>query len=99
MSWEKSTYDILKSPVITEKATTQRMNDNKYIFYVDSRSTKAHIRDAVEKTFSVTVISVNTQNVKGKPRRLGRYMGKTSERKKAVVTLKEGDRIKLMEGP
>ncbi|MBN2407940.1 MAG: 50S ribosomal protein L23 [Elusimicrobia bacterium] len=92
-------HSIIKSPIITEKATGDRMNSNKYSFYVDIRANKNKIKEAVEKAFGVTVTSVNTQNLSGKTRRLGRFMGKTSRRKKAIVTLKEGDRVKLLEGP
>ena len=99
MSLKVSQYDILLKPIITEKATTDKMENNKFAFYVDLRANKAQVKEAIEKVFGVTVLSVNTQSVAGKPRRMGKFMGKTSKRKKAVVTLKEGDRIKLMEGP
>ncbi len=95
----KSPYTVLRSPVITEKATNQKIEGNKFVFYVDLMANKNEIKEAVENAFSVTVLSVNTQNICGKPKRLGRFMGKTSKQKKAVVTLKEGDRIKIMEGP
>lgn len=99
MTADNSLYNVLKSPVVTEKSTRERMNFNKYTFFVDLEANKSKIKKAVEKIFDVTVKSVNTQNVRGKQKRLGRYEGKTSKRKKAVVTLKEGDRIRLMEGP
>ena len=94
-----SLYNIILSPVITEKATNDKLEKNKYALYVDLNANKSEIKNAVEEIFGVTVISVNTLMVKGKPKRLGKYFGKTSRKKKAVVTLKEGDRIKLMEGP
>ncbi len=99
MTTENSLYNILKAPVVTEKSTRERMNYNKYTFYVSLDASKGKIKKAVEEIFKVTVKSVNTQHVRGKQKRLGRYEGKTSKRKKAVVTLKDGDRIKLMEGP
>ena len=99
MSKNLSPYDILLNPVVTEKAATEKMEKNKFTFYVDCRVNKNEIKKAVEDAFGVTVISVNTQTIPGKPRRLGRFLGKTSKKKKAVVTLKEGNRIKLMEGP
>lgn len=96
---KKSGYDILVKPVVTEKATAGKIEYNKFVFYVDLRANKSEIKNAVEDTFGVNVTAVNTQRLKGKPKRLGRFLGKTSRQKKAVVTLKEGDRIKLMEGP
>ena len=94
-----SKYSIIRSPIITEKATTGRMNLNKYSMFVDVKANKKQIKDAIENLFDVNVISVNTSSVQGKSKRLGRFEGKTSNRKKAVITLKQGDRIKLMEGP
>ncbi len=94
-----SGYDILMGPVVTEKTTNEKLEKNKFTFYVDLRANKKEVKSAVESVFGVTVLSVNTQSVAGKPKRLGRFTGKTSKRKKAIVTLKEGDRIKLMEGP
>jgi large subunit ribosomal protein L23 len=99
MTGYASPYKIIKGPVITEKATDDRMNYNKYSLYVDPMANKAQIKNAVERLFGVTVRAVNTVSVSGKTKRLGRFSGKTSLRKKATVTLKQGDRIKLMEGP
>lgn len=99
MSRKDSIYDILLSPVVTEKTTNDKIEMNKFVFYVDCRAGKIEIKKAVENAFGVTVLSINTHTVHGKPKRLGRFLGKTSKRKKAIVTLKEGDRIKLLEGP
>jgi len=95
----KSDYNVIQAPLITEKATDGRANSNKYSFYVDVRANKLQIKTAVEQIFKVNVISVNTQMIHPKPKRLGKYMGMTGIKKKAVVTLKQGDSIKLMEGP
>ena len=92
-------YKTIKGPVITEKATIERMESNKYSFYVHPDSNKRDIKRAVEEIFSVSVEKVHTQRVKGKPKRMGRFEGKTALRKKAMVTLAEGDRISQMEGP
>jgi large subunit ribosomal protein L23 len=94
-----SPYDIIKEPVVTEKATDERMNHNKYTLYVDPRANKSQIKSAVETLFGVTVLSINTRSISGKTKRMGRFEGKTSRGKKAIMTLKQGDRIKLMEGP
>lgn len=79
-------YDIIKRPVLTER-TTDQMADKKYTFDVDLRANKTEIKRAVEKIFDVKVVKVNTMNVKGKPKRYGRYSGYTARRKKAIVTL------------
>ncbi|RYL89380.1 50S ribosomal protein L23 [Sporolactobacillus sp. Y61] len=82
----KDPHDIIKRPVLTEK-TTDQMADKKYTFDVDLRANKSEIKRAVEAVFEVKVDKVNTMNVKGKPKRYGRYSGYTARRKKAIVTL------------
>jgi large subunit ribosomal protein L23 len=69
----------------------------KYTFRVADGANKIEIRKAVEEIFNVNVKSVNTVSVRGKKRRRGRYLGTTSEWKKAVVTLKEGQKIEAFE--
>ena len=88
--------EILISPIITEK-TVNLQKESKYVFKVDSRATKAEIKKAVEDAFGVTVTRVNTVRVKGKTKRLGRFEGKTSSYKKAIVFLKPGERIKAFD--
>ncbi len=90
-------YDVLKRPVVTERSTAG-MQANKYTFEVDLRATKTEIKQAVEKIFKVKVVKVNTTRVQGKVRRRGRTEGRTPDWKKAVVTLREGDRINIVEG-
>ena len=87
---------VLISPIITEKAVNLQ-KESKYIFKVDSRATKAEIKKAVEDAFSVTVTKVNTVKIKGKTKRLGRFEGKTKKKKKAIVFLKPGERIKAFD--
>ncbi|AET65965.1 ribosomal protein L23 [Desulfosporosinus orientis DSM 765] len=84
--------DVLKSPVISEKSVGL-VEENKYTFWVDPAANKIEIRAAVEKMFKVTVVDVRTLTVKGKMKRVGRYQGKTPDRKKAIATLKAGDKI------
>lgn len=84
----KSPYDIIIAPVITE-ASMDGIAGKKYTFKVAKDATKPEIADAVEKLFSVKVASVNTINMKKKPKRMGVHSGYTSEWKKAVVTLTE----------
>ncbi|CAM3883644.1 50S ribosomal protein L23 [Alicyclobacillus pomorum] len=78
--------DLVKRPVITERST-ELMEQGKYVFEVDKRSNKTEIRQAVEKLFGVKVESVHTMRVPGKKKRVGRHVGYTSERKKAIVKL------------
>lgn len=78
--------DIIVRPIITEKSSFA-MSEGKYTFEVSKKATKIDIRNAVEKLFGVKVINVNTVNVKGKPKRQGVHAGKTSDWKKAVVTI------------
>jgi len=88
---------ILKRPVITEKISHQTDKLGKYAFEVDGRSNKIEIKKAVEKRFGVEVINVRTMHVRGKMKRLGRFLGKTSTWKKAVVTLRKGQTIDYFE--
>lgn len=96
----KDIYSIIKAPVITEKTTMLSGAGKKarVAFWVEPSANKSDIKEAVEKIFSVKVIGVNTHKVPGKVRRMGKTAGKTSTRKKAYVTLREGDKIGLFEG-
>ncbi|ADG81184.1 50S ribosomal protein L25 [Thermincola ferriacetica] len=89
--------DIIKRPVISERSMGL-LEENKYTFYVDPKANKLEIKHAIQELFNVTVVNVNTMNVKGKTKRVGRFVGKTPNRKKAIVTLKEGDKIEVFEG-
>lgn len=82
----RSPYDIIVKPVITERSTMDSM-EGKYTFAVDKRATKTEVRQAVEKLFNVRVLKVNTQNVIGKVKRVNMHTGKTSDWKKAIVTI------------
>ncbi|MBI3964555.1 MAG: 50S ribosomal protein L23 [Chloroflexi bacterium] len=85
-------HEVLKRPVITEK-NTRLLELNQYTFEVDNRATKAMIKDAVQKIFNVEVTRVNVMIVPGKMRRVGRSRGMTSEWKKAIVSVRAGQRI------
>lgn len=89
--------DLLIRPIITEK-TSQMMQENKYTFQVPMNANKVEIRQAVESLFKVKVLKVNTIRVLGKTRRVGRFVGKRSDYKKAIVKLAEGNTIPLFEG-
>jgi large subunit ribosomal protein L23 len=90
-------HQIIIRPLITEK-NTNLMPLGKYSFQVDRGANKTQIKQAVEEIFNVKVVNVHTMNVRGKQRRRGMSYGYTSDWKKAVVTLAEGDRIELFEG-
>jgi len=90
-------YDIIVSPVITEKATLASEN-NQVIFKVAPYATKPQIKEAVERLFSVKVKAVNTINRKGKVKRFRGFRGKQNDIKKAVVTLQEGSSIDITTG-
>jgi len=89
--------DVIKKPVVTEK-TTRLMEENKYCFVVDRRANKTQIRQAVEEIFQVRVKKVNTMNMLGKVKRMGRFEGRRPSGKKVVVTLEPGSRIEFFEG-
>ena len=90
-------FDVLIRPIITEK-TTLLMQENKYTFQVPLNANKVEIRKAVESIFNVKVEKVATIRVLGKTKRMGRTMGKRSDYKKAIVTLKAGETIEIFEG-
>jgi large subunit ribosomal protein L23 len=94
----KEAHQIIKRPLITEKSTRQKEDGNQIAFVVDPKAGKIQIRQAVEKLFKVKVLSVRTMNVVGKKKRLGRFIGRKSDWKKAIVKLREGDRIEFFEG-
>jgi large subunit ribosomal protein L23 len=91
-------YEVVKKPLVSEKTTKLREHSNRVTFEVAMDANKVEIRDAVEKLFKVRVRNVRTLIVRGKERRLGRRMGRQSNWKKAVVTLRPGETIELFEG-
>ena len=96
MSMEKH-YDVLRSPVITEKST-MASEHNQVMFNVAKTATKPQIKAAVEKLFEVKVKAVNTLVRKGKIKRFRGRIGKQSDVKKAIVTLEEGHSIDVTTG-
>lgn len=94
----KDARAIIIYPVVTEKAVKLKTDNNKYTFRVGLEANKIEIKHAVEELFKVRVLRVTTQSIKGKPKRLGRYEGRRSRWKKAICTLKEGDKIEIFEG-
>jgi len=93
----KKAYRILIRPIISEKATIGA-SLNKYVFEVAPDANKVEIKKAIEEIYGIVPASVNVLNSAGKNVRFGRYQGRTKSVKKAMVTLKKGDSIKLYEG-
>ena len=90
-------YEVIKRPLITEKATILA-GEHKYAFAVDPRANKRQIREAVEVAFNVRVDKVNTMIMHGKRRRMGRGFSRAPDWKKAIVTVAEGESIQIFEG-
>jgi large subunit ribosomal protein L23 len=93
-----SQYDIIIRPLVTEKSNIQKETANQLTFEVDRGANRIEIRRAVEQIFSVKVASVRTMQVTGKVKRRGRILGKRRNWKKAIVTLRPGERIDFFEG-
>jgi large subunit ribosomal protein L23 len=91
-------HDVIKGPLITEKLDQAREKFRQYSFIVDKKATKVDVARAVESLFKVTVEGVRTNIVHGKVKRVGKSIGQRPNYKKAIVTLKEGDKIELFEG-
>lgn len=93
-----SIHEILRRPlVLTEKGTTLKEDHNQVLFEVSREATKFQIRAAVETAFGVKVEAVRTMIVRGKMKRMGKGYAKTQNWKKAIVTLREGDKIPAFE--
>ena len=89
---------VLIKPLLTEKASIQTENTNRYVFKVLTKSNKYQIKDAVESMFDVKVVDVRTAILPGKVKRAGRHTKKTSSWKKAYVKVQDGQKIELFKG-
>ena len=94
----KSYSDVLVAPVVSEKSYGL-LDQNKYTFIVAPDANKTEIKIAVEKTFNVKVVSVNTMNREGKSKRTRFGLGKRKDTKRAIVQVAAGDRIDIFGGP
>jgi large subunit ribosomal protein L23 len=83
-------FSVIKGPCLTEKGDQLQENYGKAVIKVDRNANKVEIKEAVEKIFNVKVANVRTTTVRGKQKKVGKYMGRTSDWKKAYITLKEG---------
>ncbi len=91
-------YDIIKRPVVTEKTNIQKEEANQVTFEVDRKANRIEVGRAIERIFNVKVVNVRTMQNRGKFKRRGRVLGKRRDWKKAIVTLRPGDRIEFFEG-
>ncbi len=94
----KSIYDVIKRPLFTEKGMDLKERENKILIEVHPNANKHEIKKAMEELFKVKVEKVATVNVSGKLKRFGRSVGRRSDKKKAVITLKAGERLDFIEG-
>ena len=93
----RSPYDIVKKPLVSEKSQALKEKANQVTFEVAHDANKIEIRAAIQKIFNVRVVSVNTLITRGKERRVGKRVGRQSNWKKAIVTLKPDQKIDLFE--
>ena len=91
-------YDIIIRPIVTEKTNIQKEAANQVTFEVDRKANRIEVRRAIERIFNVRVANVRTMQIRGKFKRRGRVLGKRRDWKKAIVTLRPGDRIEFFEG-
>ena len=93
----KSPYDMIRRPLITEKANIDKERRNTFHIEVPVTTNRQEIKEAVQVVFKVHVEGVRTQIVRGKEKRMGRFVGKRATWKKAIVTLKTGETIDIFE--
>jgi len=91
-------HEVIRRPLVTEKSTVAREEENIVTFAVDPRASKFDIKNAVESLFEVSVLEVRTMRMPRKKKRLGRFVGYRAEWKKAIVQLAEGQAIEFYEG-
>ncbi len=90
-------YDVIRKPFLTEKAMMmQEKGLNSVVFQVHTDATKTQIKEAVEDLLKVKVEHVRTMNFKGKEKRFGKILGRRKKKKKAIVTLKEGEKLDIV---
>ena len=94
----KDLYSIIKKPLLTEKGSTLKESENKVLVEVSNDANKLEIKKAIEEIFKVKVEKVSTINRMGKWKRYGKSIGKRPDRKKAIITLKKGEKLDFIEG-
>ncbi|MBI4689864.1 MAG: 50S ribosomal protein L23 [Nitrospirae bacterium] len=91
-------YSVVKRPLFTEKGSHIKESQNKILIEVAKEANKIEIKDAIEEIFKVKVDKVSTINTSGKWKRQGKSIGKRPDRKKAIVTLRKGEKLDFIEG-
>ena len=94
----KHVFDVIKKPLFTEKGMDMKESDNKILIQVNADANKHEIKQAMKEIFKVKVDKVNVVNIKGKKRRYGKSIGMRSDKRKAIVTLKPGEKLDFIEG-
>jgi len=94
----KEMYSVLKKPLLTEKGAFLKESQNKILVEVAPEANKLEIKKAIEEIFKVKVEKVSTVRTQGKMRTYGRFRGRRPERKKAIITLKKGEKLNFIEG-
>lgn len=94
----KHVYDVIKKPLFTEKGMDMKETGNKILVQVNPDANKHEIKQAMEEIFKVKVDKVNVVNIKGKKRRYGKSIGLRSDKRKAIITLKQGEKLDFIEG-
>lgn len=94
----KHVFDVIKKPLFTEKGMDMKESENKILIQVNTDANKHEIKQAMEEIFKVKVDKVNVVNIKGKKRRYGKSIGLRSDKRKAIVTLKQGEKLDFIEG-
>lgn len=94
---DSGAYRVLSYPLVSEKATYLG-EENKYVFIVSNNATKEDIKRAIKDVYGIKPLKVRTINVSGKNRRYGRVTGSTTDYKKAIITLPEGETIQIYDG-
>jgi len=94
----KSLYDVIKRPLLTEKGAHLKETENKVLLEVARDANKLEIKQAIEEIFKVKVEKIATVKRRGKLKTQGRFSGKRPDRKKALVTLKKGEKLDFIEG-
>ncbi len=94
----KDIYSVIKRPLFTEKGSYIKESENKILVEVAKDANKIEIKKAIEEIFNVKVEKVATINISGKWKRFGRSFGKKPDRKKAIITLKKGEKLDFIEG-
>ena len=93
----RNAHQIIGRAMTTERSVHMREDDNRYAFQVATEANKLDVKRAIEELFKVHVVNVRVQNVRGKMKRMGRFAGRRSSWKKAIVKLKPGENLPLFE--